>query len=77
MWHCAVGVSRVLRGLQAVSLISGSFAEDSAVYYVVGTAYVDPEEREPSKGRILILQVHSSNVQQETKYANIFSVYNL
>ena len=44
--------------LQTVSLISGSLAEDSAVYYFVGTAYVDPEEREPTKGRILVLQVH-------------------
>lgn len=43
--------------LQTVSLISGSLAEDSAVYYFVGTAYVDPEEREPTKGRILVLQV--------------------
>lgn len=44
--------------LQTVSLISGSLAEESAVYYFVGTAYVDPEEREPTKGRILVLQVH-------------------
>lgn len=44
---------------QTVSLISGSFAEDGGVYYVVGTAYVNPEEREPGKGRILVLQVHS------------------
>jgi hypothetical protein len=37
------------------------------VYYFVGTAYVDPEEREPTKGRILVLQVrlHELAPQQE------------
>jgi DNA damage-binding protein 1 len=31
------------------SIISCSFADDNNVYYCVGTAYVIPEENEPTK----------------------------
>ena len=31
------------------SIISCSFADDNSVYYCVGTAYVIPEENEPTK----------------------------
>lgn len=33
----------------ACSVLSCSFAEDSNVYYCIGTAYVLPEENEPTK----------------------------
>uniref|UniRef100_A0ACD5TYR9 Uncharacterized protein n=1 Tax=Avena sativa TaxID=4498 RepID=A0ACD5TYR9_AVESA len=36
------------------SMVSCSFSDDSDFYYCVGTAYVLPEENEPTKGRILI-----------------------
>ena len=37
------------------SLASVTFAGDDTPYYALGTAYVKPEEYEPSKGRILLL----------------------
>ncbi|KAJ4748371.1 DNA damage-binding protein 1 [Rhynchospora pubera] len=54
-------------------VLSCSFAEDSNAYYCVGTAYVLPEENEPSKGRILIFTVEDGKLQllaeKETKGA--------
>ncbi|KAJ1703919.1 hypothetical protein LUZ63_003698 [Rhynchospora breviuscula] len=54
-------------------VLSCSFAEDSNAYYCVGTAYVLPEENEPSKGRILIFAVEDGKLQllaeKETKGA--------
>ncbi len=35
----------------ACSITSGQFAGDAAAYYVLGTAFVLPEEREPSRVR--------------------------
>eukprot|EP00252_Welwitschia_mirabilis_P019638 TRINITY_DN4603_c0_g1_i1.p1 TRINITY_DN4603_c0_g1~~TRINITY_DN4603_c0_g1_i1.p1 ORF type:complete len:1092 (+),score=216.35 TRINITY_DN4603_c0_g1_i1:257-3532(+) len=60
------------------SILSCSFADDSNVYYVVGTAYVLQDENEPNKGRILVFQVDegcrlSLVAEKETKGA----VYNL
>ncbi|XP_077229211.1 DNA damage-binding protein 1 [Tasmannia lanceolata] len=55
------------------SILSCSFADDSNVYYCVGTAYVLPEENEPSKGRILVFIVEDGKLQliveKETKGA--------
>ena len=48
---------------QAVSLTSctlGSSGESNSTYYVVGTALVNPNDKEPSIGRILVIQVTSS-----------------
>ncbi|KAK4722976.1 hypothetical protein R3W88_013209 [Solanum pinnatisectum] len=39
------------------SLISCSFSEDDNVYYCVGTAYLELDANECTKGRILVLQV--------------------
>ena len=36
------------------SIISCSFSDDNNVYYCVGTAYVLPEENEPSKVSFLL-----------------------
>ena len=38
----------------ATSLISAKLGEDSNTYYVVGTAFVHPEEAEPKQGRIIV-----------------------
>lgn len=46
-----------------LSIISTTFTEDVATYFVVGTAYVRPEEHEPTKGRILVLQYEDSKLQ--------------
>ncbi|KAK9943023.1 hypothetical protein M0R45_008648 [Rubus argutus] len=40
-----------------------SFSDDSNVYYCVGTAYVLPEENEPTKGRILVFLVEDGKLQ--------------
>ncbi|EDS40298.1 conserved hypothetical protein [Culex quinquefasciatus] len=37
-----------------LSLISAKLGNDPATYYIVGTAMVNPEEREPKVGRIII-----------------------
>lgn len=36
---------------------------DKSQYYVVGTAIVKPEEYEPTKGRILVLQYRNNKVE--------------
>ncbi|XP_057415588.1 DNA damage-binding protein 1a [Lotus japonicus] len=54
-------------------IISCSFSDDNNVYYCVGTAYVLPEESEPTKGRILVFTVEDGKLQliaeKETKGA--------
>ncbi|KAI4468317.1 dna repair/rna processing cpsf family [Holotrichia oblita] len=40
----------------AMSLISAQLGEDPNVYYIVGTAFVNPEEAEPKQGRLLLFQ---------------------
>ncbi|OIW17906.1 hypothetical protein TanjilG_19875 [Lupinus angustifolius] len=44
-------------------IISCCFAEDNNVYYCVGTAYVLPEENEPTKGRTLVFSVEDGKLQ--------------
>ncbi|KAG5139673.1 hypothetical protein JHK84_033441 [Glycine max] len=48
-------------------------SDDNNVYYCVGTAYVLPEENEPTKGRILVFAVEDGKLQliaeKETKGA--------
>ncbi|XP_037087603.1 DNA damage-binding protein 1-like [Pollicipes pollicipes] len=48
----------------ALSLISTRFDNDPAVYFVVGTAYVNPEESEPKQGRIVVFQFHDQKLTQ-------------
>ncbi len=48
---------------QAVSVAScplGDPGENQKTYYILGTAFVDPNEKEPTHGRILVLQVTKS-----------------
>ena len=45
----------------AVSICSCTLGDDPKnMFYVVGTAFVDPTEKEPTKGRILMFQVLES-----------------
>ncbi|KAE9461432.1 hypothetical protein C3L33_06662, partial [Rhododendron williamsianum] len=57
----------------ACSILSCSFSDDGNVYYCVGTAYVMPEENEPSKGRIIVFTVEDQKLvliaEKETKGA--------
>ncbi|XP_022762655.1 DNA damage-binding protein 1a-like [Durio zibethinus] len=59
------------------SILSCSFSDDLNVYYCVGTAYVLPEENEPTKGRILVFVVEDGKLQliaeKETK-GTVFSL---
>lgn len=41
---------------QVSSIMSAQFADDPTHYYVVGTAFVNYEEPEPSKGRIIVFE---------------------
>ncbi|WVZ99800.1 hypothetical protein U9M48_045048 [Paspalum notatum var. saurae] len=59
------------------SIISCSFADDNNVYYCVGTAYVLPEENEPSKGRILVFAVEDGRLQLIVEKETKGAVYSL
>ncbi|OVA12038.1 Cleavage/polyadenylation specificity factor [Macleaya cordata] len=59
------------------SILSCSFADDSNVYYCVGTAYVLPEENEPSKGRILVFIVEDGKLQLIAEKETKGAVYSL
>ena len=45
---------------------SSSASSSSTEYFLVGTAYVDPQEYEPSVGRILIFQVDTTSSENPT-----------
>ncbi|GBG61192.1 hypothetical protein CBR_g19725 [Chara braunii] len=59
------------------SIISCQFSDDTNAYYVVGTAYVLPEESEPTKGRILVFTVEDQKLQLVTEKETKGAVYNL
>ncbi|KAG2617083.1 hypothetical protein PVAP13_3NG178222 [Panicum virgatum] len=59
------------------SIISCSFADDNSVYYCVGTAYVIPEESEPTKGRILVFAVEDGRLQLIVEKETKGAVYSL
>lgn len=59
------------------SLLSCSFSDDSNVYYCVGTAYVIPEENEPTKGRILVFIVEDGKLQLIAEKETKGAVYSL
>eukprot|EP01135_Chromosphaera_perkinsii_P006121 Nk52_evm1s407 gene=Nk52_evmTU1s407 len=45
-----------------LSVCSLKFHTDSSPYYVVGTAFVQPMEDEPSEGRLVVLQVEQGRI---------------
>ncbi|XP_031500678.1 DNA damage-binding protein 1 [Nymphaea colorata] len=59
------------------SILSCSFSDDNNAYYCVGTAYVLPEENEPSKGRILVFTVEDGKLQLITEKETKGAVYTL
>ncbi|XP_048331269.1 DNA damage-binding protein 1a [Ziziphus jujuba] len=59
------------------SILSCSFSDDNNVYYCVGTAYVLPEENEPSKGRILVFIVEDGKFQLIAEKETKGAVYSL
>ncbi|KAK8960477.1 DNA damage-binding protein 1a [Platanthera guangdongensis] len=59
------------------SIISCSFSDDNNVYYCVGTAYVLPEENEPTKGRILVFAVEDGKLQLIAEKETKGAVYSL
>ncbi|PQQ07441.1 DNA damage-binding protein 1a-like [Prunus yedoensis var. nudiflora] len=59
------------------SILSCSFSDDSNVYYCVGTAYVLPEENEPTKGRILVFTVEDGKLQLVAEKETKGAVYSL
>ncbi|KAJ8449900.1 hypothetical protein Cgig2_029262 [Carnegiea gigantea] len=59
------------------SILSCSFSDDNNVYYCVGTAYVLPEENEPTKGRILVFAVEDGKLQLIAEKETKGAVYSL
>ncbi|OMO75054.1 hypothetical protein CCACVL1_16354, partial [Corchorus capsularis] len=59
------------------SILSCSFQDDPNVYYCVGTAYVLPEENEPTKGRILVFIVEEGKLQLIAEKETKGAVYSL
>ncbi|KVH77823.1 Cleavage/polyadenylation specificity factor, A subunit, C-terminal [Cynara cardunculus var. scolymus] len=59
------------------SILSCSFSDDSNAYYCVGTAYVMPEENEPTKGRILVFMVEDGKLQLVAEKETKGAVYSL
>lgn len=45
----------------ALSLVSCKLGKDPAIYFVVGTAMVYPEEAEPKQGRIIVFHYTDGN----------------
>ena len=59
---------QLCQGEQAVSLTSctlGESADTRNTFYVVGTAFVDVGEKEPTQGRVLVFQVTDSKYKIE------------
>lgn len=48
----------------ALSIISAKLGEDPNPYYVVGTAFINPDEPEPKVGRLLLFYWHDGKLQQ-------------
>ncbi|GAB2241606.1 hypothetical protein Droror1_Dr00018381 [Drosera rotundifolia] len=59
------------------SILSCFFSDDANVYYCVGTAYVLPEENEPTKGRILVFAVEDGKLQLIAEKETKGAVYSL
>ncbi|EYU19140.1 hypothetical protein MIMGU_mgv1a0005922mg, partial [Erythranthe guttata] len=59
------------------SILSCSFSDDNNVYYCIGTAYVMPEENEPTKGRILVFAVEDGKLQLIAEKETKGAVYSL
>ncbi|KFK28706.1 hypothetical protein AALP_AA7G036100 [Arabis alpina] len=59
------------------SILSCSFTDDKNVYYCVGTAYAFPEEKEPTKGRILVFIVKEGKLQFIAEKETEGAVYSL
>ena len=49
---------------ECLSLLACSFAEDDRTLYVAGTAFVMPDEPEPTRGRLLVFAVEDGKLRQ-------------
>ncbi len=61
----------------AISSSSMKLSDDTAEYFAVGTAILLPDELEPTKGRILLFQVHNGKLQLITQKETRGAVYNI
>ena len=68
---CTVPPTPVLHGHQllqneyALSMVSCKLGRDPAVYFIVGTAMVYPEEAEPKQGRIIVFHYTDGKPRRE------------
>lgn len=61
-----------LQNEYALSMVSCKLGRDPAVYFIVGTAMVYPEEAEPKQGRIIVFHYTDGNVLSETTVIKCF-----
>lgn len=61
------------------SCVSASFQGDATEYYVIGTAFIRPQEKEPSEGRIIVLRYSAERrrVEQIADFKAAGAVYSL
>jgi len=62
---------------QGCAIISCNLAQDTQVYFIVGTAFIFPMEPEPSKGRILIFCVKDGVLHLVSEFETKGTVYTL
>ena len=68
--HTVLHGYQLCQGEQAVSLTSctlGESADTRNTFYVVGTAFVDVGEKEPTQGRVMVFQVTDSKHDKMAK----------
>lgn len=49
---------------QALSIVSTRLGEDPNTYFIVGTAFIHPEEMEPASGRVIVFHLNDGKLQQ-------------
>lgn len=59
-------------GEYGLSICSTRLKDDPTVYYVVGTALVNPEESESKQGRIILFSFTDGKLQQVSANANYY-----
>jgi len=55
---------KLMRNEFSTALISAQLSDDNTQYYIMGTAFVYPEEAEPKQGRILMFQYADGKLTQ-------------
>ncbi len=76
VWRSLSAVLHAHQFLQneyALSMVSCKLGRDAAVYFIVGTAMVYPEEAEPKQGRIIVF--HYTDGEHQTRPDHFHSLH--